>query len=475
MLSTEAQKIWTAISLSYPNRAQARSIFIEFLKDQNLSQDMTELSQKDFKRLFAILMKTQPFQSAQLFGQYRHDGIKDWESFYKRTQRLDLVLVLSLLVLQKTMDQLASVVGIPSAEISLKVKKAIQKKFPLPAIKSHASQNVKLRQYRSDDKSAFFIREKLIEYVFADILKADLDSSLWQKIDQFEEFKLYTQDLNQFKKNILKMNFDFDEHTRKEFAESQVESNTTTANSKNFRNLGFVFIFILTVVAVLVWRPDFIKLVLLKSDVSNSIELQQVKITRAHLSKEGDIAPTVASQDVTVAAQTVSVDPTQNSAVQTTTAVQPQASSAIASNPVATTAAAPSPKNPESTAANKPNLNTTAVGSENAVATNTKKQPDVKNNGVFRGTIHVNDIQAVAGLMRDRLVSLGGQKAGEVELGWMKSSSISYFHFLIPKDNQETFLNYLKQFGTIQVKFENHPRVLPQGTSRYIIEVKLNE
>ena len=474
MLSTEAQKIWTAISLSYPNRAQARSIFIEFLKDQNLSQDMTELSQKDFKRLFAILMKTQPFQSAQLFGQYRHEGIKDWESFYKRTQRLDLVLVLSLLVLQKTMDQLASVVGMPSAEIALKVKKAIQKKFPLPAIKSHASQNVKLRQYRSDDKSAFFIREKLIEYVFADILKADLDSSLWQKIDQFEEFKIYTQDLNQFKKNILKTNFDFDEHVRKEFVESQADSKTTNTSSKNFRNIGLVFIFILSVVAVLVWRPDFIKLVLLKSDVSNSIELQQVKITRAHISDEGEIAPTSTSQDVTLAAQAVSVDQTQNSTVQAAAKTLSQASSSIASNPVVTTAA-PSQKIAENPATNKPIQNTTLVGTENSVVTAAKKQPDVKNNGVFRGTIHVNDIQAVAGLMRDRLVSLGGQKAGEVELGWMKSNSISYFHFLIPKDNQETFLNYLKQFGTIQVKFENHPRVLPQGTSRYIIEVKLNE
>jgi hypothetical protein len=95
--------------------------------------------------------------------------------------------------------------------------------------------------------------------------------------------------------------------------------------------------------------------------------------------------------------------------------------------------------------------------------------------GLFRGRLIVTDVQQVIGVVREKIINLGGKKAGEVELGWMKNETTSYFHFSFPEENNADLENYLKQFGKVQLVFEPHPRMMPKGIKRYIIEIKQNE
>ena len=468
MLSNESQKIWTAISLLFPNGAQAKSIFFEFFKDQNLDLNLSELSHKDIKRLYVILLKTNAYQSSQLFGQFDFEGVSDWEQFYRRSHRIDLVLFVFIVILKKNLEQISFVSGLTIDEIRLKIKKALQKAFPLPGIKAQSAQNYKLKEYNADDKSAFFIREKLIENAFSDYLEASIDLAD-EKIKSFNEFVQYDMKLKNFKNSLSKAKFSLDYSGNEISMKSLGYKDQQKKGSKNKFYIA-ISIIILSFLVLLVVRPDFIKSTYLKTDQTNAIELQAVKISRTSIeSSEVSSSTNSVSNDSAVVSTAAAV--AQQFSVDHTIVAQqklPQADKAVQEQ-------LPLPQNPKDI---KPDLNQKPVAQQETQVEdhdNKTKAADLKSSGVYRGTIYVNDIQAVSGLVKDRLIGLGGQKAGEVELGWMKSSTISYFHFLIPKENQDTFASYLKQFGQLKVKFENHPRVLPKGTVRYIIEIKVNE
>ena len=87
----------------------------------------------------------------------------------------------------------------------------------------------------------------------------------------------------------------------------------------------------------------------------------------------------------------------------------------------------------------------------------------------------MTDVQQVIGVVREKIINSGGKKAGEVELGWMKNETTSYFHFSFPEENKADLENYLKQFGKVQLVYEPHPRLMPKGIKRYIIEIQQNE
>ena len=95
-----------------------------------------------------------------------------------------------------------------------------------------------------------------------------------------------------------------------------------------------------------------------------------------------------------------------------------------------------------------------------------------KNTGVYRGIVEVTDLAAVTERVKSKILSLGGFKAGEVELGWMKSADTTYFHFIIPTENTEDLNQFIKQFGDYKFRFEKHSRVLNNDQKRFIIEVR---
>jgi hypothetical protein len=95
---------------------------------------------------------------------------------------------------------------------------------------------------------------------------------------------------------------------------------------------------------------------------------------------------------------------------------------------------------------------------------------DSKAGALYRGTVHVTNFKAVTPKFVEKLQELGGRKAGQVELGWLKGES-SYFHFTIPDGKYEEMEIFFKTYGNLVVQRESHERIMPDGIRRVIITV----
>lgn len=99
-----------------------------------------------------------------------------------------------------------------------------------------------------------------------------------------------------------------------------------------------------------------------------------------------------------------------------------------------------------------------------------EKSKAKKQGYLFRGRISVENAEEVSQKLASFILTNGGGKAGEVELGWKKGRSY-YFHFTLPEAEFKKVEDYFNSFGKLQISKEPHPRVMPDGISRLIILV----
>ncbi|MCB0406767.1 MAG: hypothetical protein KDD34_01110 [Bdellovibrionales bacterium] len=90
---------------------------------------------------------------------------------------------------------------------------------------------------------------------------------------------------------------------------------------------------------------------------------------------------------------------------------------------------------------------------------------------IYRAFMSLNSLDAVTNEIRDNLVGLGGEKAGEVPMGWRKPKS-SYFHFSLPEVNYEKAVEMLRSFGPVRIYKDPHWRVMPEGKIRIILTIE---
>lgn len=90
---------------------------------------------------------------------------------------------------------------------------------------------------------------------------------------------------------------------------------------------------------------------------------------------------------------------------------------------------------------------------------------------LYRGQIAVTNLEAVGPKIKDKIIELGGRKAGEVELGWQKTPGSAYFHFTIPEAKYTELQAFLSEYGKAKISKDKHPRVMPDGIIRLIITV----
>lgn len=97
------------------------------------------------------------------------------------------------------------------------------------------------------------------------------------------------------------------------------------------------------------------------------------------------------------------------------------------------------------------------------------KSEEVKKQGfVYRGTAKIVNVKMGSAKLKDKIVGLGGRKAGEVELGWKRNQGDYYFHFTIPESKLAELEEYLKSIGKVQLSRDQHPRIMPSGIVRFI-------
>lgn len=90
---------------------------------------------------------------------------------------------------------------------------------------------------------------------------------------------------------------------------------------------------------------------------------------------------------------------------------------------------------------------------------------------LYRGEIAVTNLSVVGPKITEKIKELGGRKAGEVELGWQKSPTSTYYHFTLPEAKYQDLNTFLGTYGKVHVSKEKHPRVMPDGIIRLIITV----
>jgi hypothetical protein len=149
---------------------------------------------------------------------------------------------------------------------------------------------------------------------------------------------------------------------------------------------------------------------------------------------------------------------------------------------VAAAKTAPSPvTTPAAVAASSPTPMPTPKATPVKVAATTAKEEESEedssegtkaNTGyLYRGQLAVTNLEAVGPKIKEKIVDLGGRKAGEVELGWKKTPDSAYFHFTIPEAKYEELQTFLSGYGKAKIGKEKHPRVMPDGIIRLIITV----
>lgn len=103
-----------------------------------------------------------------------------------------------------------------------------------------------------------------------------------------------------------------------------------------------------------------------------------------------------------------------------------------------------------------------------------KKETPKKVGELYRGFMTVNDLQLVTKQTVDKIVELGGRKAGQVQLGWERDEEERYFHFSLPEKNKQVLMDFLSNFGQVRLSSQEHPLVMPDGKIRIILVVKQN-
>lgn len=100
---------------------------------------------------------------------------------------------------------------------------------------------------------------------------------------------------------------------------------------------------------------------------------------------------------------------------------------------------------------------------------------------LYRLFMKLPNLDVVTIQIVEQIKTMGGEKAGEVPLGWRRSQPShdgqgevrgSYFHFTLPEENLEPLFARLKSYGALEVNKESHPRVMPEGTERFILWIE---
>lgn len=462
MVINQYQTQWVAAHLLFPNSAQANDVFVHIAP--HLSEKEEAKIIEDFKQLSALYFKTQIIQSGLSFIEFDQVEFKIWPEFFKKISKEEVILLLGYVFFELSEAQIAKSLGLTQKYVQEKIKRTIYKVISKPAQPINIDYQFKFKKYDADFSTDFFIYDELIQATFSK--EYVLNDQLKNKISQSTNLKKYFEQLQSFKNEILNLNeAKFDIPAPIAFIG---DSQTLKINKTKKLLMAVPAVSVIVVcLAVLLYRPQFLQRT--QSDnKAETIEIQQIKIDRHSEDKLTD-KPTDKVADVDLPAKlplaALNKKPVEVVAVE----AKKEPTAKIAENAAAVTASAIKVV-PEKTIAKVTEI------PQQKVETKPNIKPMIKaSGGLYRGQLMVTDVEQVIAAVKEKIIILGGKRAGEVELGWMKNETTSYFHFSFPEENKDDLETYLKQFGKVNLSYQPHPRVMPKGTRRYIIEIKQNE
>ena len=441
----ELKKLWISCHLLYQNSSQARDVFHTLVAKEGLSSDFLTF----LKKLYFYFKKNDPVKSASLYFEFAKNELILWNKALQKCTSDEVFILMSVLAHDVNLIYLSEVMSVSETRIRYLLNQGIRKVIKNYNISFDSKKDLKLREYGQNDVTNLFIHEHFAEYCLnlsTDEVKRKIDNSS-KELSRYDQIK---NDILSFQNELSSLKIGDIFHEEVQILESsrlpQKKKSTQISRHKD-KIIIIVVLLIFTVLMVI--RPSFLKLDNI-NDNRKKIILDEVAL------KKNEIART----DLI----TNDLDETVSKVVQAEANPNKQETSLSEAKPIVSTS---------QTTSMQISKNVSSVVSQD-VRINTKAEAKVIN-GVYKGEMTAQDWEIVSKLIKDKIVEIGGTKAGEVELGWIKNKKTSYYHFVFPADKFDTLITQFKKYGNLNYRFEPHPRKLPDGQKRFILEVHQGE
>ena len=487
MVTSIESRLWLAVHLLYSNASQAFDVYqaVMLQSEQAVAnQDALAI----FSKLAQVYEKIPAISSNLAFYEFEYEEIDQWKIIYKNSQKTQLIIFIGMLIFELKIADIAQVLKLAPEKAQFLFHQ-IFKKLASTSQKLKYNEQLEFKKQNDNKISYLFTYENLVDFCLDQLSPEETEKvktglklypTLLVAKEEYSRIISQIQNLKVQKeraavvapvKTSLKLVKDGD----KSSAEPGLESPIKGLSPVQFKALIGV-----AAVAVLILLVQPMRILSgMKDKDAGTVVLQERELSDKPSINEAP-SPALAQQDEVSNTQTVSQNsppPPEPAPAQMPTQVTPPSPApakpvAAVAPPTPTPAMAPAPKPtppapapaPIAAAAPQPIPAPAAAPATSAQLT--------YEGGLYRGTLFVSDLAAKNQQLKQKMLALGAQKAGEVELGWQKAPDMAYYHYTLPEAAMKEMESYLKQSGNLILKFEKHPRKLPPATRRFIIEVK---
>jgi len=441
----ELKKLWISCHLLYQNSSQARDVFHTLVAKEGLSSDFLTF----LKKLYFYFKKNDPVKSASLYFEFAKNELILWNKALQKCTSDEVFILMSVLAHDVNLIYLSEVMSVSETRIRYLLNQGIRKVIKNYNINFDSKKDLKLREYGQNDVTNLFIHEHFAEYCLnlsTDEVKRKIDNSS-KELSRYDQIK---NDILSFQNELssLKIGDIFYEEVQI-LESSRLPQKKKSAQISRHKDKIIIIVVLLIFTVLMVIRPSFLKLDNI-NDNRKKIILDEVALKKNEIVRTDLI--------------TNDLDETVSKVVQAEANPNKQETSLSEVKPVVSTS---------QTTSMQISKSVSSVVSQD-VRINTKAEAKVIN-GVYKGEMTAQDWEIVSKLIKDKIVEIGGTKAGEVELGWIKNKKTSYYHFVFPADKFDTLITQFKKYGNLNYRFEPHPRKLPDGQKRFILEVHQGE
>lgn len=468
MSTSIESRLWLALHLLYPNSSQAFDVY------QGMLPQVNKAFEKDdrllvFSKLASIFDKIPPISSNLSFYEFELENIDHWKTIYKNSQKNHLLVFVGVLIFDLKIIEISPFVNLPQEKLQFifhqMFKKLVQNN--LKTKYNESANSIKQNDYKI---SYLYTYENLIEFCLeqlpeAESKKVEIGLELYPAllivkneylkiINQIQNLKVqrpHFVELNTKKKLRLVKNDGIE-------TELEISSNEKQKLYKN-KKVILSIASILLLSTFMLFQFTGIYKQLLGTD--KAVIIQQV-VNKQMLAK--------VDTEHEIAQESVPAEPEVESALETIESQTTEATEIKVQTPKPVDVKVVEPT--KAAAPEKVALKVESKKAETLKAETKKVDLTEYKGGLYRGVLVVKDLKVDNEKMHTKLIELGAKKAGDVDLGWMKTKQMAYYHFIIPETNLEESNKYLRALGSLEIKFETHSRLIPTGTKRFIIEVK---
>lgn len=524
-------RVWLATHLLYPNSSQAFDVYQTLLAQSESSIKKNNLN-SIFQKLYQIVSKIPAISSNKSFHVFDEEKIAQWHQIYRKSQKEQLIVFVGYFIFDLELKDISGIIGLSFEKTQFLFYQTFKKATVL-SIKGEVPDKVQLKKHNEEKVSFLFTNENLIDYCLKNLPPAEMKKVRYG-LELYPELKTSQQ---QYDLIVEQMNY-LTESQADRVTKTLIQTSETLSEPHETFQIDQIFVKHKAIAAaaavsvgllfVVLIRPNWIQS-LTKTSRDRFIDLQEVKPRAQMADEEIQNVPIEASTEESITAAPVAVTSPETSKAKpiefnhvelkivptlipfsvvadkglyhsTGWPIPPGVPSLSNSSSTnhhlgqaakkpggalsVTQSAAQQPADPSAapdiqsaTQLTKKSAQAATQPMQVEYALNHEPHPaeEKKAGGLYRGVLTVTDINEVSFKITQRLVEMGGKKAGEVELGWKKSNTLVYYHFTLPENNIETMKEFLEKFGQLQLQYENHPRLMPVGVKRLIIEVKERE